>query len=92
MNELRRRHAHNEADPDTRQKAWDDALGVAIGKKAKVGMAAHIYKRRFGVFPRDPIQGLPSGKEWKLSALDFYRNCVRPNKMGHQREMAGQER
>jgi len=77
LKEVQRRRANQEASADEKQKHWDHCLGVAIGKKLKVGAAAHMYKQRFGVWPNNRIQRLPKSLEWRMDAKEFYRTHVK---------------
>jgi DNA repair protein RadD len=55
-----------------RQAEWDNCLWRCIKTNKKIGVAAHMYKKKFGVFPQG-LKMLPSGKaEWNMLAGDFY--------------------
>lgn len=57
---------------DDRQKLWDDCLWRCIKTGKKVGVAAHMYRKKTGVWP-SRLQCLPEGKaEWGMQAGDFY--------------------
>lgn len=79
LTEVRRRDALKESTSETRQKTWDDAVGVAMGRNQKIGAALHIYKNRYGVLPwnaKPPLRFIPRGADWGLSAREFYRKVI----------------
>jgi superfamily II DNA or RNA helicase len=71
LKEVSRAHALAEASQEDKQKSWDKAMWIAIGKKSKIGAAAHIYKDQYGVYPRH-LDRLPKGKQWQMDAREFY--------------------
>lgn len=63
-----------------KQKAWDNFMGVAIGRGMKVGAAAGMYRNEYGVWPRG-LECMPKGKsEWGMKARDFYNDIVKPDR------------
>lgn len=71
-----------------KQKLWDECLGWAVGTRRKVGAAAHRYKNTVGAFPTHQIQNVPRGSQWKMNALDYYRDVVKPSKQAAEMEYA----
>jgi len=79
--EERRRTALRDATPDDKQRYWDKCVGIAIGKRTKIGSAAHLYREKYGVWPNNELRGVPRGKmEWNLSARDYYQDVIAPMK------------
>lgn len=75
--EVRRSQAYSSSTPEQRQAMWKWAMGVAIGRKQRIGAAAHLYRGRYGIFPwyaKPLIKDLPAGKDqWSMPAIEFYR-------------------
>lgn len=86
LRELERKKANRAATTMDKQKAWDEALGWAVGTKRKVGAAAHRYRQQFGVFPPNQLQNVPRSSQWQMNARDFYLEVVKPAKDLAQRE------
>ena len=59
-----------------RQKYWDYAVGVAIGRRMKIGAAAHMYRREYGKWPRG-LRNTPKGSQWQMTATEFYRQVIK---------------
>lgn len=53
-----------------KQVVWNECLFKAKYRNLKVGAAAHMYRKKTGVWPRG-LDRLPKGNEWKLRAADF---------------------
>lgn len=83
--ELQRKKRNRSATKTEKQKEWDNALGIAMRRGAKVGMAAGIYKSKFGVLPRG-LQNMPVSSQWQMPAKQFYREVVKPAKEAAKRE------
>jgi superfamily II DNA or RNA helicase len=88
LKELDRKKANKEATTMDKQKFWDQCLGWAVGKRVKVGAAAHRYKERFGVWPASNIQNVPRQSQWQMNATAFYMDVVKPAKELAAREAA----
>ncbi len=59
-------------------RIWNDCIYSASFKNLKCGAAAHMYRKKTGVWPRgfDPM---PNKQEWKMSATEFLkRSSVAP--------------
>lgn len=80
LNEVKRRHALREATTDDKQAHWDKCVGIAIHRRQKIGAASHMYKSRFGVWPRGLLRLPRAGTQWKMKALDFYEQIIAPTK------------
>ena len=91
LKELERDKANKEATIADKQKFWDACLGEAIGKRLKVGAAAHRYKERFGVWPTHKIQNVPRSSQWQMKATEFYHEVVKPAKQKAQSEYANSQ-
>ena len=79
LREIERRNAYGESTHEQRQKAWEDAVGVAIGRNQKIGAALHIYRNRYGQLPWNAspsLRFIPRGADWQLSAREFYRKVI----------------
>jgi DNA repair protein RadD len=71
VKELQRRRVAP-ASKKAMQDYWYKCIGIAIGKNAKIGMAAHLYRARFNVWPSQ-LKHVPQGKEqWNMKARDYY--------------------
>lgn len=77
LRELERKKANRAATVMDKQKAWDEALGWAVGTRKKVGAAAWRYRNQFGVWPTG-LQNLPRQSQWQMEAREFYRQVVKP--------------
>jgi superfamily II DNA or RNA helicase len=55
-----------------KQRIWNDCLYTAKYRGAKVGAAAHIYKKKVGVWPRG-LDNMPKGSGWKQLASEFLK-------------------
>jgi superfamily II DNA or RNA helicase len=54
-----------------KQKFWNECIFKAKHKKLKCGAAAHMYRQRFGVWPKG-LELMPKGKyEWNMTADKF---------------------
>ena len=92
LKELERKKANKEATVQDKQKFWDQCLGWAVGKRIKIGAAAHRYKERFGVWPANNIQNVPRHSQWKMNALSFYMDVVKPaNELAEREAVEAQE-
>jgi len=90
LKELDRKKANKEATVQDKQKFWDECLGWCVGKRIKLGAAAHRYKERFGVWPGKNIQNVPSNLQWQMTASDYYMDIVKPRKEKAKAEYAVQ--
>ena len=88
LKELERTKANKEATIDDKQKFWDACLGQAIGKRLKVGAAAHRYKEHFGVWPTHKLQNVPRNSQWQMKAAEFYHDVIKPAKQEAEAEYA----
>ena len=50
--------------------SWLESLFQASYKGLKVGAAAHMYRKKTGVWPRK-LDRIPTGDQWQLTAKDF---------------------
>jgi len=55
---------------DDKQVFWNACLYKAFHLNRKCGMAAHLYKQKFGVWPRG-LDKLPKGSQWQMPAKQF---------------------
>lgn len=78
--ELERKKLNKNTSRNEKQKHWDHCVGVAIYKNMKVGAAAHMYKNKFGVFPKG-LENMPQASQWQMQAKDFYNRVVKPGKV-----------
>ncbi len=73
LKELRRRRANREADTQTKQRSWDEAIWKAINMGRKIGVAGHIYRDQYGVWPNASLHRVPRGKQqWNMTAREFW--------------------
>ena len=71
-----------------KEKYWHSCIAIAANKGIKIGAAAHMYKRRFGAWPRDPLPHVPKGKvEWQMFASDLYPQYLRGKQKSVQEEI-----
>lgn len=80
LREIERRNAYRGATLEQKQKAWEDSIGIAIGRKQKIGAAVHLFKGRYGILPWNAKPRLkylaPAGEPWQLQAVEYYRQYV----------------
>ena len=65
-----KRKKRSKYDGDDKQRIWNECIWKAYHKNLKCGAAAHMYKKKTGVWPRK-LDGMPQGEEWQLSAKYF---------------------
>lgn len=53
-----------------KQKHWTACLYKASHRGLKVGAAAHMYRKEFGVWPRG-LDRVPKGEQWQMMARKF---------------------
>lgn len=82
LNEVKRRRALQEATKDEKQSHWDKCVGIAINRRQKIGAASHMYKSRYGVWPRGLLRMPRAGTQWKMEARKFYELYIVPAKTG----------
>ena len=58
------------AKKEDKQRVWTASLYKASHLNMKVGAAAHLYKKEFGVWPRG-LEMMPKGSQWKMQAKAF---------------------
>ncbi len=64
------------AQVNPKEKFWNDCLWRCAKTHKQVGVAAHMYKKRFGSWPRG-FRRMPQQGEWKMGAaewMDVYKN------------------
>ena len=50
---------------------WNECLWTMVHRGSKIGAAAHMYKKKTGVYPTG-FEGIPRGKaEWNMLANEF---------------------
>ena len=69
-----------------KQAVWLECLFQASFKNLKVGAAAHMYRKRTGVWPKG-LQRLPRGEQWQLMAKYFIEQ-TRGEKDGQARNVS----
>ena len=73
---------------DDKERYWHQCIGIAANKGRKIGMAAHMFKNRFGCWPRSPLPHVPQGKvEWGMYAADLYPQYLRGKKQTVRKEI-----
>lgn len=67
---------------DDRQTEWNNCMWRCIKTGKKIGVAAHMYRKKMGVWPQG-LESLPNGKaEWNMMAGDFYER-YKERHVGH---------
>lgn len=66
---------HRKRTSDEKARVWKGCIAIAVHRNQKAGAAAHIYKGKTGVWPRD----LPDlrGVNWKSKARDVWPGYMR---------------
>ncbi len=62
-----KRKKRSSYDGNDKQRIWNECLWKAYHKNLKVGAAAHMYRKKTGVWPRK-LENIPHGDEWQLTA------------------------
>ena len=57
---------------DDKVKHWLRCLGVAFRKGSTFGMAAQIYKRKYGEWPMEGFPAMPQRYQWKHKVKDVF--------------------
>lgn len=57
---------------EQRVKHWLRCVAAAKNKNGSFGMAAQIYRRRYGRSPDDDFPCMPARDQWKLKVTDLY--------------------
>jgi superfamily II DNA or RNA helicase len=77
LQELARYKALANSTVAQRQRFFDQCLQLCVGKDMKLGAAARMYEKRFGILPwkhrGDNKLKLPKPAEWKLRGREYYR-------------------
>lgn len=64
---------------DEKVEYWRRCVAIAANTGKRVGAAAHMYRQKFGVWPRG-VDPQPRGDEWKQKASELYPQfCRRPS-------------
>jgi DNA repair protein RadD len=77
LKELERAEANKRATPLEKQAYWDQCLGWAIGTNKVIGAAAHRYRQKYGVWPRN-LENVPRASQWGMKGKDFYARVIAP--------------
>jgi superfamily II DNA or RNA helicase len=66
-----------------KQAYWHHAMAIAANKNLKCGAAAHMYKKRFGCWPRG-LKNMPKGRiEWTQLACELFPQYTSHSKTKH---------
>lgn len=76
---------------EEKQRYWRYCLGVCAAKGRKAGAAAHMYRQRFGIWPR-MLTPMPEGGEWSMPVSVLYPGFVRSAARATQPVCDGPER
>lgn len=73
----KRKRAHQE----DKARVWAECIHIASYKGLKCGAAAHMYRKRIGVWPRG-FAGMPKQGEWQTLAKEFLAKRKEANSVG----------
>jgi superfamily II DNA or RNA helicase len=67
---------HKKVKKSDKQTIWNTCLYQCVHTNRKVGVAAHIYRKKVGVWPKG-LDLLPAGKvQWNMSAKEFMSHAT----------------
>ena len=59
-------------DRDAKVAHWFRCINVAKSRNGSMGMAAQVYKQKYGEFPPDDFPMIPERWAWKKKATELY--------------------
>lgn len=71
---------------EDKQSYWHMLMAQAANKGMKCGAAAHRYKKKFGIWPRN-LKNMPKGKsEWNMLASELFPQYLAENRIKKKKD------